>query len=207
MSLVLINCECSGVVRRAFRALGHDAWSCDLQPADDGSPYHYQADAIEVAEREYWDLMIAHPPCTYLSNSGVHLLYNANHPHRWEDMELAAEFFLKLLYARKARRIAVENPIMHGHALDIIGVEATQFIQPWWFGVGETKATGLWLRELPKLVPTHRPRPGFFAELAPSGRRQRIMELSPSPTRAKERSETYDCIGQAMAQQWGRLLV
>ena len=114
---VLVACEYSGKVREAFRKLGHDAWSCDLLPADDNSPYHYQGDVFDIIDQG-WDLMIAHPPCTYLTNAGVSWLYRKE--GRWDQMKDGAEFFRRLLDA-PIPKIAVENPIMHKYAVEIIG--------------------------------------------------------------------------------------
>jgi hypothetical protein len=212
---VLVACERSGVVRRAFRERGHDAWSCDLEAADDGSPFHIQGDAILAAYRgryshrevladkpfdEYraWDLLIAHPECTYLANSGAKHLYagmkaeNGPNGDRWAKMGAAALFFKQLLDAPIAR-IAVENPIMLGHPRRIFGIpEPTQIIQPWQFGHGETKATCLWLKGLPPLQPTN----------IVEGREQRIWRMGPGPDRKRARSETFAGIAQAMAEQW-----
>jgi hypothetical protein len=134
---VLVACEFSGVVRRAFRALGHDAWSCDLLPAEDGETvWHFQDDARNRLTWAHWDLMIAHPPCTFMANSGAKHLYigmkkeNGKNPERWRSMEDAAAFFLDLWNA-PIDRIAVENPIMLGHAQQLIGTGPTQIIQPW----------------------------------------------------------------------------
>jgi len=185
---VLIACEFSGVVRNAFRALGHQAFSCDLLPAADGSgwQYHYQGDVMHVLGLG-WDLMIAHPPCTHLCVSGA----------RWfkdkqaEQVEAVA-FFLALVNA-PIPRIAVENPI---------GIMSTryrkpdQIIQPWQYGHGETKATCLWLKNLPKLEPTQ----------IVEGREARIHKMPPSKDRGYLRSITYQGIADAMAAQWGEVL-
>lgn len=196
---VLVACECSGAVRRAFRDIGHDAWSCDLQPAEDCSPYHIQGDAIAAAYGQKWDLIIAHPECTYLANSGAKHLYagmnKQNGPDgvRWAKMGAAAQFFLSL-YNAPCDRIAVENPIMLGHPKRLFGIpEPTQTIQPWQFGHGETKATCLWLKNLPPLVPTD----------IVEGREQRIWKMAPGPDRKKNRSRTFEGIARAMAEQWG----
>ncbi len=196
---VLVACEFSGVVRSAFRALGHDAWSCDLLPAEDGSPFHMQRNVLDMFDPklafyanfiggvpEAWDLMIAHPPCTHLSVSGA----------RWfKDKQVeqaeALEFVRKLMDA-PIPRIAIENPI------SIISSrirKPDQIIQPWMFGHGETKATCLWLKNLPKLVPTN----------IVEGREPRVHHASPGPDRWKERSRTLTGIGAAMAEQWGSL--
>lgn len=186
---ILIACEFSGTVREAFRKKGHDAWSCDLLPADDNSQYHYQTDVLNLLD-ENWDLMIAHPPCTYLCNSGVCWLYRKE--GRWKQMKEGAEFFKKLLCA-SIDKIAIENPIMHKYAVEIIGRRQDQVIQPWQFGHGETKATCLWLKNLPPLKPTN----------IVEGREQRLHQLPPSKDRWKIRSTTYQGIADAMALQWG----
>jgi len=189
---VLVACEFSGVVRDAFIASGHDAVSCDILPSERPGP-HIQGDAIEVARTPIWDLIIAHPPCTYLANSGVRWLYGGKgttpDPERWRAMTLAADFF-RLLQTAPCDRIAVENPVMHRHA----GIRRPdQIIQPWQFGHGETKATCLWLKGLPKLAPTD----------IVSGRTARVHRASPGPDRWKERSRTLPGIAAAMADQWG----
>jgi hypothetical protein len=197
---VLIACEFSGVVRRTFRDRGHDAWSCDLLPAEDGDAHHLQDDALRHLKRE-WDLIIAHPPCTYLTNAGVRHLHSVPSRNgiickvhgeaRWEAMREAATFFNQLQMA-PCPRIAVENPIPHRYAREIIGTY-TQLIQPWQFGHGEVKATCLWLKGLPKLLPTN----------VVDGRLARVHKMSPGPNRWKERSRTFQGIADAMAQQWG----
>lgn len=205
---VLIACEFSGAVRRAFRDAGHDAWSCDLLPAEDSSPYHIQADALSVissnhipgvkAANENWDLMIAHPPCTYLANSGAKHLYNGMtkgggpNRDRFLNMLEGAHFFWELLNA-PIDRICIENPIMHGYAKTYVGEQQTQTIQPWQFGHGETKATCLWLKNLPKLKPTQ----------IVEGREARVHKAPPSDDRWMERSRTLPGIAGAMAEQWG----
>jgi hypothetical protein len=185
---VLIGCEYSGVVRRAFRSLGHEAFSCDLLPAEDNDPHHLQTSVLDVLDLG-WDLAIFHPPCTYLCNSGVRWLYTQ--PGRRAKMAEARGLFMALLGC-SIPRIAVENPIPHKHAML---PPYTQTIQPWQFGHGETKRTCLWLRGLPMLRPT----------TIVSGREARIHKMSPGPNRGHERSRTYDGIAVAMAAQWGRL--
>jgi hypothetical protein len=185
---ILVACEFSGIVRDAFRAKGHDAWSCDLLPTELDPTYHYQCDVLEILNNG-WDMMIAHPECTYLTNSGVRWLFSD--PTRWEKLDKAAEFFKKMLNAN-IPKIAVENPIQHKYARERIGVEYTQIIQPWMFGHGETKATCLWLKNLPKLQPTN----------IVEGREGRIHKLAPSPDRWKERSRTFQGIANAMADQF-----
>jgi hypothetical protein len=200
---VLVACERSGVVRNAFRVRGYAAWSCDLEPADDGSPYHFQGDAIEAAYAfGPWDLLIAHPECTYLANSGAKHLYagkkaeNGPDRERWYRMGEAAAFF-NIMWRAPAKRICLENPIMLGHPKRLSGISSPkQIIQPWQFGHGETKATGLWLKNLPKLVPTN----------IVEGREQRVFRMAPGPDRKRDRSRTYAGIAEAMADQWGALL-
>lgn len=188
---VIVGCESSGKVRRAFRRRGFDAWSCDLQDADDGDPHHIKGDLRSVGGR--WDLAILHPPCTRLTNSGVRWLAERN---LWGELDEAAEFF-RFCLDFDADSVAVENPIQHKHARQRIGVDYAQIIHPWQFGHGETKATCLWLKNLPKLVPTD----------VVNGREARIHRLPPSADRWKIRSETYDGIAEAMAQQWGDYLL
>lgn len=187
---VLIACEYSGTVRDAFIRLGHQAISCDLLQTDVPGP-HYKGDVFDIIG-DGWDLMIAHPPCTYLCNSGVRWL--KTDPTRWDKMRDGATFFKTLLEAPIAR-IAIENPIMHGYGKEIIGTSYTQLIQPWQFGHGETKATCLWLKNLPMLAPTD----------IVEGREQRLHRLPPSNDRWKLRSKTYQGIAEAMAAQWGGL--
>lgn len=179
---VIVACEFSGVVRRAFRARHYDAWSCDLLPAEDGRE-HIQANVLTVLDQG-WDLMIAHPPCTHLAVSGA----------RWFSEkvleQIAALNFIRSLLNAPIPYIALENPV---------GIISTnirkpdQIIQPWQFGHGETKATCLWLKGLPKLQPTE----------VVEGREGRVWKEPPSPDRWKERSRTYHGIAQAMADQWG----
>lgn len=195
---VLVACEFSGVVRDAFAAQGHDAWSCDLLPSE-RSGQHLQCNA-ETLLWDSWDLLIAHPPCTYLCNSGVQHL--RDNPERWELMRQGALFFKALLNAPVAR-VAVENPIPHKYALDIIGQKYSQLIQPYKFGHPESKATCLWLKRLPPLVPT-RDWKAKMQEL-PKSQQQRLHYLSPGLERAKERSRTFQGIADAMAEQWGSL--
>lgn len=189
---VLVACEFSGTVRDAFARRGHDAWSCDLLPSEKPGQ-HIQGDVLAVLN-DGWDLMIAHPPCTHLAVSGS----------RWfpakrasGEQQAAIAFFLALCRA-SVPRICVENPvcIMSTHFR-----KPDQIIQPWQFGHGETKATCLWLKNLPPLMPTHR-KDDLFAEQEPVGREQRIHRMPPSPTRWKERSITFSGIAEAMASQW-----
>lgn len=188
---VLVACEFSGTVRRAFAARGHDAWSCDLLPAEDRSNRHIIGDARELLG-DGWDLlMVAHPPCTRLCNSGVRWLAERD---LWTDLDDAAELFSDFWNA-PIERIAVENPVMHRHAKARIVnyAEPAQSVQPWQFGHGETKRTCLWLKNLPKLRPTN----------IVSGREQRVHRMPPGPDRRKERSRFFSGIAEAMADQWG----
>jgi len=196
---VLIACEYSGRVREAFRKLGHDAWSCDLLPSDDDSPFHYQGDVFDIIDKG-WDLMIAHPPCTYLANSGVLWLYKDS--ERWKDLIDGAVFFRKLLEANIPLK-AIENPIMHKYAKQIIGGKQTQIVQPWMFGHMETKATGLWLTGLPPLVETNNVKIEMLK--LPKNVQQRLHYLPPSKDRWKLRSTTFQGLANAMASQWGNV--
>lgn len=195
---VLIACERSGAVRDAFRRLGHDAWSCDTESSETGC-YHFQRDVLEILGQG-WDLMIAHPPCTYLASSGLH--WNKRVLGRDQKTKEALDFVLALLNA-DIEKIALENPIGR------IGTayrKADQIIQPYMFGHPEAKATCLWLKNLPKLYPTNLllPKNGDWKRgwdnQTPSGQNK----LGPSPTRAFERARTYEGVAEAMAQQWGK---
>lgn len=195
---VLVACEFSGIVRDAFTARGHAAISVDLLPTERPGA-HYQGDVEQFVKSLLpgtFDLMIAHPPCTFLANSGVRWLYRDGEedPERWWEMEQSAKFFRRLL-EMDIPRIAVENPVMHRYGKAIIGRGPDQIIQPWQFGHGETKATGLWLKNLPKLEPTN----------IVDGRQPRVHHASPGPDRWKERSRTLQGIAEAMADQWGSL--
>lgn len=210
---VLIACEHSGTVRDAFRVLGHDAWSCDLLPdASATTPwYHFQKDALEVAYDGTWDLMIAHPPCTYLASSGIH--WNTRRPERAAETERALKFFRALLNA-PIPRIAIENPI--GVASTRIA-KPTQIIQPWMFGDDASKATCLWLKGLPTLQANNISEyaEGRWVELPdPDGGVRYVKRyanqtdsgqnrLGPSADRWALRSLTYPGIARAMAAQWG----
>lgn len=185
---IIIACEFSGVVREAFARKGHDAWSCDLLPTDIPGK-HIQGNIFDWLD-DGWDMMIAHPPCTYLCNSGVRWLYEVD--GRWDDMMDGAIFFRDLLEA-PIDKIAVENPIPHKYAVEIIGRTYDQKIQPYQFGHGETKATCLWLKNLPLLEPTN----------LVDGRVPRVHHESPSEDRWKKRSVTYTGIAEAWAEQWG----
>lgn len=194
---VLVACEYSGRVRDAFIAKGHDAMSCDLLPTDSPGP-HYQGSVIDIIG-DGWDLMIAHPPCTYLTNSGVTWLHRD--PSRWAMLDDGAAFF-KLLLDAPIARICIENPIMHKYAKERIGgVKQSQVIQPWMFGHMEQKATCLWLKGLPLLQATINVKEAMM--LLPKNERERLHYLPPSKYRWKLRSTTYQGIADAMADQWG----
>jgi hypothetical protein len=194
---VLVACEYSGRVRDAFIAKGHDAMSCDLLPTDAPGP-HYQGSVLDIVG-DGWDLMIAHPPCTYLTNSGVTWLHRD--PSRWEMLDDGAAFF-KLLLDAPIPKICIENPIMHKYAKERIGgARQSQVIQPWMFGHMEQKATCLWLKGLPLLQPTNNVKEAMM--LLPKSERERLHYLPPSKDRWKLRSTTYQGIADAMADQWG----
>jgi hypothetical protein len=187
---VLIACEFSGIVRDAFKEAGHDAWSCDLLPTERPGNHH-QGDLREVIWGD-WDLVIGHPPCTYLCNSGVRWIYTPEKKidtQRLWDVRVAADFF-RLIWECPAKMVCVENPIPHKWANL---PKYSQIIQPWQFGHGETKATCLWLKGLPELVPTN----------IVEGREGKVWRMAPGPNRAKDRSRTYEGIAKAMAEQWG----
>lgn len=184
---VLVACEESQRVTKAFREKGHEAYSCDIQDCSGGHPeWHIQADALEIVKIN-WDMVLAFPPCTHLSSSGA----------RWHEQkrmdgrqQRAIGFFLAFTALYHVPRVAIENPI---GIMSTVYRKPDQIIQPWMFGHGETKATCLWLKGLPKLEPTE----------VVNEREQRIWKIPPGHNRAKERSKTFDGIAQAMADQWG----
>jgi hypothetical protein len=181
---VLIACEYSGRVREAFRRRGHDAWSCDLLPAEDDSQFHIQGDVLAVLDGG-WGLMVGHPPCTHLAVSGARHFEEKRADGRQQE---AIDFFMALANA-PIPRIAIENPVC---IMSSVWREPDQIIQPWQFGTGETKATCLWLKGLPPLRPTN----------VVAGRHPRVHLMPPSADRGKERSRTYAGIAEAMAAQW-----
>lgn len=185
---VLVACEYSGTVRDAFIKAGHDAMSCDLLPTEAPGP-HYQGDVFDVINAQ-WDLMIAHPPCTHLSVSGAKHFAEKRMDGRQQQ---SISFFMRLIKS-DIPMIAIENPIC---IMSSLYRKPDQIIQPWQFGHGETKATSLWLKNLPALIPTN----------IVDGRDARIHKMPPSPDRWKERSKTYQGIADAMASQWGCLLI
>lgn len=203
---VLIGCECSGIVRRAFAALGHDAWSCDLKPAEDRSNHHLVADIRDVLDLG-WDLLaVMHPPCTRLTNSGVRWLSvpppGRTREEMWAELDDGAALF-STCWNAPIDMIAVENPVMHRHAKERIRNFAphTQSVQPWQFGTDPAgpdnvkKRTCLWLKGLPKLVAT--------GSLDGSDARDEIHRAPPGPDRAERRSRFFPGLAAAMAMQWG----
>lgn len=200
---ILIACEYSGRVRDAFRALGHDAMSCDLLPTEVPGPHH-QGNVLDILG-DGWDLLIGHPPCTRLTNSGVRWLHEPPNgktlAEMWQGLDDAAAFYMALRDAPIPLR-AIENPIMHKYARERIKPGHRQVVQPWWFGEPEFKATGFELIGLPDLVPTNMltpPASGTDEHKAWS----RVHRMSPGADRWKNRSRTYRGIAEAMAGQWG----
>jgi len=180
---VLVACEYSGRVRDAFRRRGHDAWSCDLLECEADPRWHYQAPVEEVLANG-WDLMIAHPPCTHLAVSG------SRHFHRKQREQAEALDFVRLLMDAPVHRWCIENPVS---VISSAIRPPDQIIQPWQFGHGETKATCLWLQNLPRLRSTN----------VVEGREARVHMMPPGPNRWKERSRTFEGIAEAMGDQWG----
>lgn len=190
---VLVACEESQTVCKAFRERGFEAYSCDLQDCSGGHPeWHIKDDAVKVLWGGDWDLVIAHPPCTRLANSGVSWLSKRS---LYRELADGVNFFNQFVcYGYSGKNIVIENPIPHKYA---VIPKYSQIIQPWMFGHGETKATCLWLYGLPNLKPT----------TISDGREQRLHRLPPSDNRAKLRSKTYQGIADAMAKQWGDCLL
>lgn len=203
---VLVGCETSGIVRRAFLDLGHDAWSCDLLPADDRSNRHMQCDVRDVLDMG-WDLLaVMHPPCTRLCNSGVRWLRKPpagrSLADMWAELDEGAALF-STCWNAPVPRVAIENPVMHRHAKERIEnyQPFSQSVQPWQFGTdkdgpdNEKKRTCLWLRGLPKLKPT--------GTLDGTTARDSVHKASPGPDRWKARSKFFPGLAAAMADQWG----
>lgn len=184
--LVLVACEESQEVCRAFRSLGHEAYSCDIEPCSGGHPeFHLRCDALELLKMK-WDMILAFPPCTDLAVSGARYFAEKREDGRQQK---SIEFFMKFAKA-DCSRIAIENPV---GIMSTYWRKPDQIIQPWMFGHGETKATCLWLKGLPLLTPTD----------VVEGREQRVWKMPPGKDRAKLRSRTYPGIARAMAEQWG----
>lgn len=185
---ILVACEYSALVRDAFLAQGHDAWSCDIEPTEGDPLFHLQEDVLPVAHDpgQHWNMMVAFPPCTHLSLSGA----------RWwpqkraDNRQQLASLFFRALWDAPIPRVAIENPVGF---MNSSWQKPTQIIHPWQFGHGETKATCLWIRGLPLLEPTN----------IVDGRGNRIHRIGPQKNRAKIRSKTYEGIAKAMGEQWG----
>lgn len=198
---ILVACEFSGTVRRAFAARGYDAWSCDLLPSEDRSNKHIVGDAREILS-DGWDmLVVAHPPCTRLCNSGVRWLSTPppgkTLAQMQQELRDGADLF-SAFWNAPIERVCVENPVMHRHAKALIRnyQEPAQSVQPWQYGHGEVKRTCFWLRNLPALTPTN----------IVEGRTPRVHRMPPGPDRWKERSRFFPGIAEAMADQWGDFL-
>lgn len=209
---VLVGCEESAVVRDAFRLRGHDAWSCDILPTRGDPRWHYQCDLFKAIDDRQWDMLIAHPECTYLANSGTKHLYegmrrwnpdgteNPRNKKRWDDMKEGADFFNDIL-DEDIEKIVVENPIQHAYARELIRMY-DQTVQLWEHGHKEMKTTCLWLKGVPKLVPSNvvGPPPEDVIER----RKWAIVHREPpGPMRQRNRSATRPGFGLAMAAQWG----
>lgn len=203
---VLIACEFSATVRDAFRARGHDAWSCDLLPCEGDPAWHVQGDALAAAHGSQWDLMVAHPPCTYLASMGI--WWNAKRPERW-PLTFEALAFADALAGAPIARIAVENPIgyLNKH-WERFPNGPNQIINPWQFGHEANKPTCLWLKNLPNLVPTKLVGKGEFYTKANGARMSKWSHVTSGTNkekRAKIASKTFQGIADAMADQWGSL--
>jgi len=190
---IIIACERYGIIRDTFIKKGHDAFSCDIEPTEKEGP-HIQDDILNHLN-DGWDLMIAHPECKYLANSGVWCLHRD--PQRWNKMIDAANFF-KILLNAPIKKICIENPIQHKYALEIIGRKYSQTIQPWQFGEDASKRTCLWLKNLPNLIPTKIIKKEKYSNQTPSGQNK----LGPSVDRSIIRAKTYQGIADAMVEQW-----
>lgn len=200
---VLIACEESQAITIELRKKGIEAYSCDLQDCSGGHPeWHIKGDAIKEAYSGKYQKMIAHPTCTFITNSGVRWLFNSDgsmNTERWESLQESANFFKKLLDA-PIPFIAIENPIPHRYALEIIGEKYTQCIQPYQFGHAESKATCFWLKGFQPLKETNNVKEAW--KNLPKKEAHRIHYMSPGVERTKLRSKTYKGIAQAIAQQW-----
>jgi len=200
---VLVACERSGIVRDAFIRRGHTALSCDMEPTDSPGPHH-RGDVRPLLQMP-WDLLVAHPPCTYLCNIGSQHLHRPDTRLRWLHFDEGVKFFLDCLNSPISRR-CIENPVMHGHALELVG-PYTQIVHPWQHGNEASKPTCLWLRNLPPLAPSRVVSKGDFVEYR--GRRMAkwfddAWDLSPEECK-RVRSETFLGIAEAMAEQWTNL--
>lgn len=193
---ILIACEFSGIVRDAFLKRGHDAISCDLLPSEKPGP-HYQGDVRDILNKQ-WDMIIAHPDCTYITNSGCRWL--DTDITRWKKLFEACEFF-RLFLNHPCKKIIIENPIPHKYGLTLIGKKYTQIIQPFMFGIPETKATCLWLKGVPKLIEIDNVKE--LMKTMPKSKTNKVHYESPGLERWKNRSRTNYGIANAMGEQWG----
>jgi hypothetical protein len=202
---VLVACEESQETTIRLRAMGIEAFSADIQECSGGHPeWHLHGDVLQHLDKG-WDMIIAHPPCTFLTNSGVCWLTGKKAKEgRWDQMRDGAEFFKKIMEA-DCPLIAIENPIMHKYAVEIIGRRQDQLIQPYMFGHAERKATCFWLKGLPLLEGTKDVKAEM--EALPKNVAQRLHMLPPSPERAKLRSKTFAGVADAMASQWGKIVL
>ncbi len=207
---VIVGCETSGIIRNEFAKRGWNAWSCDLLPTEIPGNHIQCKDEFEIFDiinSGYWHLGIFHPECRFLCNSGSWCLYKEDKTidlQRWHQMRTAAEFFKRFLNL-PIEHTAVENSVMHGHAVQIIGKKQTHTIQPYQFGHPESKRTALWLKNLPSLIPTNRlPKParGYWDNQTPTGQNK----YGPAANRSAVRAKTYEGIAAAMADQWGSFI-
>ena len=203
---ILIGCETSGVMRRAFAARGHDVWSCDLLPAEDGSNRHIRGDVRDYLHEGWNMLAVMHPPCTRLCNSGVRWLHQPP-PGRtvdemWAELDEGAALF-SACWQAPIERVAIENPVMHKHARERLPADLPrpQIVQPWWFGEPFFKATGFYLRGLPQLVPTNKLTPPK-AGTEDHKRWSAVHRAPPGPDRWRFRSRTFEGLAAACAAQW-----
>ena len=194
MKTALIGCECSGVVRDAFRAIGIDAWSCDLKPCEKGSEFHIEGDVVEAIGSREWDFIGLHPDCTKLAVSGNRWYGFGTPGYNARCGSIIWTRSLWKLATSQCDHVYLENPV--GVLSNVEEMPKPFYIQPWQFGHGETKKTGLWLHGLPKLIPTN----------VVQGREQRVWRMGPGENRKTERSRTYQGIADAMAEQWGTQL-
>ena len=195
---VLIACEFSGIVRDAFRARGHEAWSCDLLPCEGDQAWHYEGDVLSFLYFADWDLMIAHPPCTYLALCQA---WRCNRDPERAKLREDAVAFATALWNAPIPRIAIENPKSQ---LSTMMAPKSQTIHPWQYGHREMKETWLWLKGLPQLKPTNIVGPPPSKESPERKDWERIWRMPPGPDRAKARSRTYQGVAEAMAEQWGQ---
>lgn len=195
---VIVGCEFTQIVTKAFRARGHEAYSCDILPCEGGHPeWHLQEDILEVLKREQFDLGIFHPPCTYIANSGVRWLFEK--AGRWEQLDNACKFF-NSLYNAPIKKVCVENPRPHKWATEKIG-KYSQCVQPYYFGEKQKKATCLWLKNLPPLMSTQIIYPPTNRE--EKKKWEKVWREPPGINQAKNRSKTFPKIANAIAEQWG----